>query len=226
MDMKKTNSIILIALSILLMVMFPPISFAENNDEITLEKKTSLYGDVSFKEVIYEIPINTIINIISKEENSLYISFTHDDEESNKLKMEGYIKLSDIANSDEEIDKGKNDGNYEETKQPNSENETLNIDYEVGEKLQGIVKKDSTEVKTNLLEESSTLTTLPIGTILEYNEISITDNWYELTVEMDGKEETGFIEKMSVENLSNSQSTVNGLTKKSPTNVRESPSTK
>src|SRR5690625_2455648 len=159
MDMKKTNSNILIALSILLMVMLPTISFAESNDEITLEKETSLYKDVNFKEVIYEIPIDTTINIISEEENSLYITFAHDDEESNKLKMEGYIKLSDIANSDEEnsdeeIDKEKNDEDYKETKQPNSENETSNKDYEVGKKLRGIVKKETTEVKSGLLKES------------------------------------------------------------------------
>src|SRR5699024_8134656 len=63
-----------------------------------------------------------------------------------------------------------------------------------------------------------------IGSVIEYKPIN--DNWYEISVDVNGKQQNGYIHKKHVENIDSEQKNIEGITQKSPTNVRDRASTK
>lgn len=92
------------------------------------------------------------------------------------------------------------------------------------EKLRGIAQKNKTNIRTNASTKSEVMSSVPIGTVLDYKTFS--DNWYEITLTVGGKEKTGYIHKKHVQNIKSTNKKFEGITLKSPTRVREGASTK
>lgn len=83
--------------------------------------------------------------------------------------------------------------------------------------LKGIGIKDRTNVYSGLSKDSKVLKSYPEGSVLYYRTLS--ENWHEAVVFINGKRHTGYIHKDDVENAYNSQESLRGTAAKSKTNV-------
>lgn len=90
--------------------------------------------------------------------------------------------------------------------------------------LRGIAANSPTNVRSRASTKASILTSFPIGSVINYQTFST--YWYEISTTINGKKVTGYIHKKHVENADSNQNNLRGITKKSPTNVRERASTK
>lgn len=87
----------------------------------------------------------------------------------------------------------------------------------------GIALKNPTNVYSSASTNSKVLKSYKTGHILKYK--SLTSDWYEATVIINGKRVTGYIHKNDVENFSDKQVDLKGFAYKNPTNVYASAST-
>jgi len=100
--------------------------------------------------------------------------------------------------------------------------ENLDLSNQVNYK--GIALDNPTKVYKKASTSSGTWKSYASGTILHYR--SFANNWYEATVFVDGKWQTGYIYKNHVENANTSnQTTYKGIALQSPTKVFKSAST-
>lgn len=90
------------------------------------------------------------------------------------------------------------------------------------EKLRGVALNNPTRVYKSA-STSSAWKSYPIGTILNYRTFS--KSWYEATVYVNGKKQTGYIHKSHVENVVKTQESAKGIGLKSPTTVYSRAST-
>ena len=91
------------------------------------------------------------------------------------------------------------------------------------ENLEGIARNNPTRVYRNASTSSSAWKSYSAGSILKYRTYS--SNWYQATVYVNGKRQTGYIHKNHVENAVAKQETLNGVALNSPTRVYKSAST-
>lgn len=91
-------------------------------------------------------------------------------------------------------------------------------------KLRGIAQKEKTYIRTSASTNSSTLTTVPIGTVINYQTFS--DFWYEVSINLNGSTKIGYVHKKHVENAVEKQKAKSTVAKKSKTYVRTGASTK
>ncbi|MBS3336809.1 hypothetical protein KCW11_13430, partial [Staphylococcus aureus] len=70
---------------------------------------------------------------------------------------------------------------------------------------------------------SNVLKTYSAGSLLKYK--TFTSNWYQATVIINGKRQTGYIHKDHVENAVSNQNTLQGVAKNNSTKVYKSTST-
>lgn len=89
--------------------------------------------------------------------------------------------------------------------------------------LTGVALKDKTIVYEDQSTNSNALKSYSKGSILIYETLS--DNWYEATVYVNGTPKTGYINKNDVENATESPIELKGLATKSPTSVYSKAST-
>ena len=90
------------------------------------------------------------------------------------------------------------------------------------ETLQGIGINSPTHVYSRASTSSKALKSYAQGSILKYKTFS--NNWYQATVYINGKRQTGYIHKSHVDNLVSKQETLNGIAVKNKTNVYTKPS--
>lgn len=90
--------------------------------------------------------------------------------------------------------------------------------------LRGIASNSPTNVRSRASTKASILRSFPIGSVINYQTFST--HWYEISTTVNGKKVVGYIHKKHVENADSNQKNLRGVTKKSPTNVRERASTK
>ncbi|MCT1905335.1 SH3 domain-containing protein [Oceanobacillus sojae] len=91
--------------------------------------------------------------------------------------------------------------------------------------LQGVAKNSTTRVYSSTSTSSSTLKSYSAGSILQYK--TFTSNWYQATVYVNGKAQTGYIHKNHVENITSNQQNKTGYAagNGSSMNVYASPNT-
>lgn len=89
--------------------------------------------------------------------------------------------------------------------------------------IRGIAKQNTTNIRTMASTTSKVLTTVPIGTVLEYK--SFSTYWYEVRVKVGGDIKNGYIHRNHVENTPLTQEFIKATTKNNPTFVRSSAST-
>lgn len=90
--------------------------------------------------------------------------------------------------------------------------------------LKGVAKKSPTNIRAGASTKSKVLKQLPIGHVFEYK--SFSKNWNQIKVDVNGKEETGYIHRKHLTNVSTVPEDLKGVAKKSPTNIRAGASTK
>lgn len=83
--------------------------------------------------------------------------------------------------------------------------------------LHGVGVKDPTKVYSKASTGSKVLKSYAQGSILKYK--TFISNWYEATVIIKGKKETGYIQKSDVEAPTSSPTTLHGVAVKNPTKV-------
>lgn len=88
--------------------------------------------------------------------------------------------------------------------------------------LQGLGSKNPTRVYSSASTSSKSLKNYKQGHILKYR--TFTTNWYEATVIIKGKAQTGYIHKNDVEAITKQKKTIRGFGAKSPTRVYASAS--
>src|SRR5699024_5169874 len=81
-----------------------------------------------------------------------------------------------------------------------------------------------TNVRAKTSTKSKIIKQFPIGEVIEYQDYS--KNWNQITVNVNGKKEIGYIHKKHVTNEKTKHDSLKGVAKKSPTNVRAGASTK
>src|SRR5690625_1623719 len=91
------------------------------------------------------------------------------------------------------------------------------------ETLNGIASKSPTRVYKRASTTSGSWKSYSQGSLLKYK--TYTSDWYEATVYVKGKKQTGYIHKSHVEELLQKQETLNGIGTKSPTRVYKKAST-
>src|SRR5690625_3871077 len=91
------------------------------------------------------------------------------------------------------------------------------------ETLNGIASKSPTRVYKKASTTSGSWKSYSQGSLLKYK--TYTSDWYEATVYVKGKKQTGYIHKSHVEELLQKQETLNGIGTKSPTRVYKKAST-
>src|SRR5690625_3023382 len=91
------------------------------------------------------------------------------------------------------------------------------------ETLNGIASKSSTHVYKKASTTSGSWKSYSQGTLLKYK--TYTSDWYEATVYVKGKKQTGYIHKSHVEEPTSNQETLHGISLKSKTHVYAKPST-
>lgn len=89
--------------------------------------------------------------------------------------------------------------------------------------LQGIALQKTTKVYKLASTKAAAWKSYSQGTILKYK--TFTSNWYQATVKINGKWQTGYIHKSHVENADQKQTTLQGIALKSPTRVYKNAST-
>ncbi|MEK4298285.1 SH3 domain-containing protein [Oceanobacillus sp. FSL W8-0428] len=89
--------------------------------------------------------------------------------------------------------------------------------------LKGIAKDNPTRVYKSTSTSSGTWKSYSAGSLLQYRTFST--NWYQATVYVNGKQQTGYIHKNHVENAASSQTNLQGVAKNNPTRVYKSTST-
>lgn len=92
------------------------------------------------------------------------------------------------------------------------------------ENLQGIALKDPTHVYARASTKANKLKSYPVGSILKYKTLS--NNWYQATIYVNGKARTGYIHKSHVENRVDKQQTLQGVALNTSTHVYAKASTK
>lgn len=90
--------------------------------------------------------------------------------------------------------------------------------------LQGVALKDPTKVYSKASTHSKELRSYAEGSVLIYRTLS--SNWYEATVIINGTRKTGYIHKSDVENKVDNQQIVHGIGTKNPTYVYSRASTR
>src|SRR5690625_2888748 len=83
--------------------------------------------------------------------------------------------------------------------------------------LKGIGIKQPTRVYSSASKSSKTLKSYKAGNILKYR--TFTKGWFEATVYINGKKQTGYLASTDVEEIKESQETLNGVGIKQPTRV-------
>src|SRR5690625_2078925 len=91
------------------------------------------------------------------------------------------------------------------------------------ETFRGIALKSKTHVYANPSTSSKKLKSYSQGTLLKYK--TYTSDWYEATVYVKGKKQTGYIHKSHVEEPTSNQETLHGIGLRSSTYVYAKPST-
>src|SRR5690625_1170671 len=91
------------------------------------------------------------------------------------------------------------------------------------ESLQGVGLKSPTHVYASASTSSRSLKSYSVGSVLKYSTIS--ENWYQTGVFINGKRHTGYIHKSHVENATQNPESLQGVGLKSPTHVYASAST-
>src|SRR5690625_1640502 len=91
------------------------------------------------------------------------------------------------------------------------------------ETLNGIASKSPTHVYKKASTTSGSWKSYSQGTLLKYK--TYTSDWYEATVYVKGKKQTGYIHKSHVEEPTSNQETLHGISLKSKTHVYANPST-
>lgn len=89
--------------------------------------------------------------------------------------------------------------------------------------FRGVAKKKTTYIRTKPSTTSTPLTTVPIGTVINYKQFN--DYWYEATINVNGKERKGYIHKNHIEETEFNQKHLEGKALRNPTNIRVRPST-
>ncbi|MEI3607575.1 SH3 domain-containing protein [Pseudogracilibacillus sp. SE30717A] len=89
------------------------------------------------------------------------------------------------------------------------------------ESIHGVALKSPTNIRENASTKSKVVKTFPIGSIIDYKTFS--EHWYQVT--FDGNK-VGYVHKKHVDNALPKQESLRGVTLKSPTNIRTTPSTK
>lgn len=89
--------------------------------------------------------------------------------------------------------------------------------------FQGIAQNDKTYIRTDPSTKSKALTTVPIGTVLNY--MLYNNYWYKVIINVNGKERIGYIHKNHIDEAIIDQNSFWALTGKNPTNVRTNAST-
>ncbi|GIO23403.1 SH3 domain-containing protein [Oceanobacillus sp. J11TS1] len=89
--------------------------------------------------------------------------------------------------------------------------------------IQGVAKNNPTRIYKSTSTSSGTWKTYSAGSLLKYK--TFTSNWYQATVYVNGKAQTGFIHKNHVENADSNPSTIQGIAKNNPTRIYKSTST-
>src|SRR5699024_9780916 len=103
-----------------------------------------------------------------------------------------------------------------------------NIDSEQ-KNIESITQNSLTNVRDRASTKTSAINTITVDSVIKFK--SFSNYWYEITVDVNGKQQTGYIHKKHVEknndtNEDTNIKSVKGIAQKSPTNIREEPSTK
>ncbi|MBS4218958.1 SH3 domain-containing protein [Bacillus sp. FJAT-49711] len=91
------------------------------------------------------------------------------------------------------------------------------------ETISGVALQSPTKVYKNASTSSAIWKSYSIGSILKYKTFS--SNWYEATIYIKGKAQTGYIHKSHVEEITSKQTSIKGIGIKSPTVVYSQVST-
>src|SRR5699024_3068245 len=92
------------------------------------------------------------------------------------------------------------------------------------EKLRGIAQKNKKNNRNNPTTKIKKITSIPIGTIMEYK--TIFTNWYEVSIKVNGSMKTGYVHKKHVETAISNPESIKGVAIKSKTYIRTGASTK
>src|SRR5699024_11294319 len=93
----------------------------------------------------------------------------------------------------------------------------------------GNTQKSPSNVRDRATTKCNVIKTIAVDSVIEFN--SFSNYWYETTVDVNGKQQAGYIHKKHVEKNKDTHEDTNiksvkGIAQKSPTNIREEPSTK
>src|SRR5699024_9603838 len=126
---------------------------------------------------------------------------------------------SDVCSSDLKNKSGDKNNNDLNNNTDNTETDSPEKgQFKKVDSKKGIAQKSPTNVREEPSIKTNVIKTIPIGSVIEYKPIN--DNWYEISVDVNGKQQNGYIHKKHVENIDSEQKNIEGITQKSPTNVR------
>ena len=163
----------------------------------------------------------TGINNDSEDNQTLDEDESLDQHESNEEKAD-----EDIQNNSEAEETASDNHPAEAVIKKKDISEPLQITNTVEneEVFYGIALKDPTHVYKNTKRNNEVWKSYQKGSILKYR--SYSGDWYQATVKVDGKWQTGYIHKSDVENAeTKNQQQLNGIALQSPTKVFKSAST-
>src|SRR5699024_569469 len=118
----------------------------------------------------------SLVEIDLKYNNNIDISVNNNDDYSNIEILEGYIVKNNIIN---------NNTDNTETDSP-EKGQFKKVDSK-----KGIAQKSPTNVREEPSTKTNVIKTIPIGSVIEYKPIN--DNWYEISVDVNGKQQNGYI---------------------------------
>ncbi|MCG1028151.1 SH3 domain-containing protein [Virgibacillus halodenitrificans] len=135
-------------------------------------------------------------------------------------------EADDQQDSEEEVDnkeENSEESGSETTEDSNTTSAKLTSTETKQETFYGIALKDSTNIYNNQSTGSEVIKSYKQGTILKFQ--SLSSQWYEATVSVNGSYTTGYINVNDVEKIAKAQTTMKGIAKDSPTKIYQRAST-
>src|SRR5699024_1632143 len=152
-------------------------------------------------------------------------------EDSNDDEAEAEDPEEDSTEEDVDSEESNEESNNKDSDEVKSNEEDSHNSKQILK--QTVKKQESLSVvglrnPTNVREIDSTkskvITSFPAGTIIELQTFS--ENWYEVSVDVNGEKTLGYIHHKHVDEIKKEQSTFQGIALKNPTNIRKLASTK
>ncbi len=163
-------------------------------------------------------------NIESDDEETLESDETDKSDSNNSDDDPKNEDDSDVHSNEEDSKLDNTDEKTDEKDSSSQDKSVLESTFKNQENVTGIGIRNPTNVRERNSTKSNVIASYPEGTVIDLKTFS--KNWYEVTVDVNGKETSGYVHHKHVDVIYETQESKNVVGLRNPTNVRTLASTK